>query len=144
VTLSLLPHSDYKLIARQVIWIDKRIVNLGHTKSYSLHPKDIVQFTIFLCPIHIVKLLLGRVQTLACTVVERQWTSNVVRERALSSHLLLAHVGLFVIVSATTFHDLDKALRDKNTFFSLSWPIALKGSMTALISSSMLFGPYWC
>jgi hypothetical protein len=55
-------------------------------------------------------LLLGRVQTLACAVVECQWTSNVVREKALSSHLLLAHVGKFVIVSAAVFHDLDKAL----------------------------------
>jgi hypothetical protein len=61
-------------------------------------------------PIYIVQLLLGRVQTLACAVVERQWTSNVVREKALSSHLLLAHVGKFVIVSAAVFHDLDKAL----------------------------------
>jgi hypothetical protein len=55
-------------------------------------------------------LLLGRVQTLACAVVERQWTSNVVREKALSSHHLLAHVGKFVIVSAAANHDLDKAL----------------------------------
>jgi hypothetical protein len=55
-------------------------------------------------------LLLGRVQTLACAVIERQWTSNAVREKALSSHLLLAHVGKFVIVSATASHDLDKAL----------------------------------
>jgi hypothetical protein len=54
--------------------------------------------------------LLGRVETLACAAVERQWTSNVVREKAMLSHLLLAHVGKFVIVSATAFHDLDKAL----------------------------------
>jgi hypothetical protein len=113
-------------------------------KFYSLRPKDIVQFTIFLRPIYIVQLLLGRVQTLACAVVERQWTSNVVREKALSSHLRLAHVGKFVIVSAAAFHDPDKALRDMNTFFSLSWPTALKESTTALISSSMLFGAYWC
>jgi hypothetical protein len=99
---------------------------------------------IFLRPIYIVQLLLGRVQTLACDVVERQWTSSVVREKALSSHLLLAHVGKFVIVSAAAFHDLDKALRDKNTFFSLSWPIALKEFTAASISSSMLFGAYWC
>jgi hypothetical protein len=59
----------------------------------SLRPKDIVQFTIFLRPIYIVQLLLGHVQTLACAVVERQWTSNVVQEKAMSSHLLLAHVG---------------------------------------------------
>jgi hypothetical protein len=45
---------------------------------------------------------------------------NVVREKALSSHLLLAHVGKFVIVYAAAFHDLDKAMRDRNTFFSLS------------------------
>jgi hypothetical protein len=89
-------------------------------------------------------LLLGRVQTLACVVVERQWTSNVVREKAMLSHLLLAHVGKFVIASAGAFHDLDKALRDKNTFFILSWPIALKESTTASIISSMLFGAYWC
>jgi hypothetical protein len=95
-------------------------------------------------PIYIVQLLLGRVQTLACVVVEPQWTSNVVREKAMSSHLLFAHVGKFVIVSAAAFHDLHKALRNKNTFFSLSWPIALKESTTASISSSMLFGAYWC
>ena len=52
-------------------------------------------------------LLLGLVQTLACVVVERQWTSNVVREKVMSSHLLLAHVGNFVIVSVSAFHDLD-------------------------------------
>jgi hypothetical protein len=63
---------------------------------------------------------------LACTVVERQWTSNVVREKTMSSHLLLAQVEKFVIVYTAAFHDLDKALRDKNTLFSLSWPIALK------------------
>jgi hypothetical protein len=63
---------------------------------------------------------------LVCVVVERQWTSNVVQEKAMSSHLLLAHVEKFVIVSTVAFHDLDKALCDKNTFFSLSWPIALK------------------
>jgi hypothetical protein len=62
----------------------------------------------------------------------------------LSSHLLLAHVGKFVIVFAAAFHDLDKALCDKNTFFSLSWPIALKESTMASINSSMLFGAYWC
>jgi hypothetical protein len=56
----------------------------------------------------------------------------------------IGHVGKFVIVSAAAFHDLDKALHDKNTFFSLSWLIALKESTTALISSSMLFGAYWC
>jgi hypothetical protein len=95
-------------------------------------------------PIYIVQLLLGHVQTFACAVVERQWTSNVVREKAMSSHLLLAYVGKFVIVSAAAFHDLDKALRDMNTFFSLSWLIALKESMTASITSSMLFGAYWC
>jgi hypothetical protein len=87
-------------------------------------------------------LLLGRVQTLACAIVERQWTSNVVREKAMLSHLLLAHVGKFVIVSATAFHDLDKALRDRNTFFSLSWPIASKESTTASINSTVLFGAY--
>jgi hypothetical protein len=85
-------------------------------------------------------LLLARVQTLACSVVERQWTSNVVHEKALWSHLLLAHVGKFVIVSIAVYHDLDKTLRDKNTFFSLSWSIALKESTMASISSSMLFG----
>jgi hypothetical protein len=95
-------------------------------------------------PIYIVQLLLSRVQALACVVVERQWTSNVVREKVMSSHLLLAHVKKFVIVSAAAFHDLDKARRDKNTFFSLSWPIALKESTTAFINSSMLFGAYWC
>jgi hypothetical protein len=95
-------------------------------------------------PIYIVELLLGRVQTLACAVVERQWTSNVVREKALSSHLLLAHVRKFVIVSAAAVHDLDEALCDMNTFFSLSWPIALKESTTASIISSMLLGAYWC
>jgi hypothetical protein len=101
----------------------------------------IVQFTIFLCLIYIVQLLLGHVQTLVCAVVERQWTSNVVREKAMSSHLLLAHVGKFVIVSAVAaFHDLDKAMRNKITFFNLSWPIALKESTTASISS--LFGAY--
>jgi hypothetical protein len=42
-----------------------------------------------------------------------QWTSNVVREKALSSHLL-AHVGKFVIVSAAAFHDLDKALLQRH------------------------------
>jgi hypothetical protein len=78
--------------------------------QYSLCPKGIVQFTISLRPIYIVWLLLGRVQTLACTVVERQWTSNVVREKAMLNHILLAHVGKFVIVSAAAFHDLDKAL----------------------------------
>jgi hypothetical protein len=51
-------------------------------------------------------------------------------------------VGKFVIVSTASFHDLDKALRDKNTFFSLLWPIALKESTTASINSSMLFGAY--
>jgi hypothetical protein len=80
----------------------------------------------------------------ACVVVERQWTSNVVWEKAMSSHLLLAHVGKFVIVSAAVFHDLDKALHDNNTFFSLSWPIALKESTTTSINSSMLFDIYWC
>jgi hypothetical protein len=35
-------------------------------------------------------------------------------------------VEKFVIVYTAAFHDLDKALRDKNTLFSLSWPIALK------------------
>jgi hypothetical protein len=55
----------------------------------------------------------------------------------MSSHLLFAHVGKFVIASAAAFHDLNKALHDKNTFFSLSWPIALKGSTTASISSSI-------
>jgi hypothetical protein len=78
--------------------------------KYSFRPKDIVQFTICLRPIYIVQLLLGRVQTLACTVVECQWTISVVREKAMSSHLLLAHVGKFVIFSAAAFHDLDKAL----------------------------------
>jgi hypothetical protein len=109
-------------------------VDLGfliHDIWYSLRPKDIVQFTIFLHPIYIVQLLLGRVQTLACAVVERQWTSNVVRQKALSSHLLLAHVGKFAIVSTVAFHDLDKALRNKNMFFNLSWPIALNESTTA-------------
>jgi hypothetical protein len=95
--------------------------------KYSLRPKDIVQFTIFLRPIYIVELVLGHVRTLACAVVERQGTSIVVREKALSSHLLLVHVGKFVSVSAAAaFHDLDKALRDKNTFFNLSWPVALR------------------
>jgi hypothetical protein len=88
-------------------------------------------------------LLLGCVQTLVWTIVERQWTSNVVQEEALSSHILLAHVGKFVIVFAIAFHDLDKALRDKNTFFSLSWPIALKESTMTSINSSMLFDAYW-
>jgi hypothetical protein len=69
---------------------------------YSLHPKYIVQ------------LLLGRVQTLAFVFVERQWTSNVVREKALSSHLLLAHAGKFVNVSTAAFHDLDKALLQRH------------------------------
>jgi hypothetical protein len=59
-------------------------------------------------------LLLGRVQTLACIVVERQWTSNTVREKALSSHLLLAHVGKFVPAAAAAFHDLDKALLQRH------------------------------
>jgi hypothetical protein len=78
--------------------------------KYSLRPKDIVQFTILLRPIYIVELLLGRVRALECAVVERQGTSNVVvRERVLSSHPLLAHVGKFVIVSTDAFHDLDKA-----------------------------------
>ena len=36
--------------------------------------------------------------------------SNAVKEKALSSQLLLTHVGKFVIVSAAAFHDLDKAL----------------------------------
>jgi hypothetical protein len=52
--------------------------------------------------------------------------------------------GKFVIISAGAFHDLNKALRGKNTFFSLSWAIALKESTMASISSSMLFGAYWC
>jgi hypothetical protein len=112
--------------------------------TYSLCPEDIVQSTIFLRPIYIVQFLLGHVQTLACDVVEHQWTRNVVWEKALSRHLLLAHVGKFVIVSAAAFHDLDKALHDKNTFFSLSWPIALKESTMASISSLMLCGAYWC
>ena len=77
---------------------------------YSIRPKDIVQFTMFLRPINIVQLLLGRVQTLVCAVVERQWTSNVIWEKAMLSHLLLAHVGNFVIVSAAAFHALNKAL----------------------------------
>jgi len=80
----------------------------------------------------------------ARAVVERQWTSNVIRKKATSSHLLLAQVGKFVIVSAAAFHDLDKALRDKNTFSSLLWPIALKESMTTSISSSTLSVAYWC
>jgi hypothetical protein len=67
---------------------------------YSLRPKDIVEFTIFLRPIYIVQLLLVHVQMFACVVVERRWTSNVVQEKAMSSQLLLAHVGKFVIVSA--------------------------------------------
>jgi ferric iron reductase protein FhuF len=89
-------------------------------------------------------LTLGRVQTLVYAIVERQWTSNVVREKAMSSHLLLAHVGKFVIVSTAAFHDLNKALCNKNTFFNLSWPIALKESKTASINSLMLFGAYSC
>jgi hypothetical protein len=81
----------------------------------------------------------------ARAVVERQWTSNVICKKATSSHLLLAQVGKFVIVSAAAFHDLDnKALRDKNTFSSLLWPIALKESMTTSMSSSTLFVAYWC
>jgi hypothetical protein len=50
---------------------------------------------------------------LACIVVERQWTSNAVREKALSSHLLLAHVGKFVSAAAA-FHDHDKALLQRH------------------------------
>jgi hypothetical protein len=74
------------------------VIRAREVHSYSLCPKDIVE------------LLLNHVQTLACAVVERQWTSNDVREKALLSHLLLAHVGKFVIVSAAAFLDLDKAL----------------------------------
>jgi hypothetical protein len=63
-------------------------------------PKILSNSRFFLLPIYIVQLLLVHVQTFACAVVERQWTSNVVREKAMSSQLLLAHVGKFVSVSA--------------------------------------------
>jgi len=87
-------------------------------------------------------LLLGRVQTLACAVVEHQWTSNDVREKALSSHLLLAHVERFVIVSAAAFHDLDKArLHQQEHILHLVVAHCIKGIHDGF---DQLINVFWC